>query len=329
MTDIRTYEFDIGDCDVADKGKLRRYREKRDLWVEILSEDEEHSIISQINQMIWNDAVFRVINHARKLSAKGSKEGAEINGTISEFIDQSYVATQLLAVRRLSESSKRGDEISLKRLIRDMKENSDLITRETYVSHDGLPFDPGPVKRKFFEELPSPKHGSAIGGIHTSGPKAWRLAERAHAGFDMICSGKPLHTNRGQQVDPRVFDRLVKHLGACSTFEMIASKFIAHAADHVSRDKLSNNQRSVTLAQITRCHQAICRVAAFLYGPVLFIGGFSLLPHAQYGHLKYLDRPWVTAEDLKKLEAYWYRHNQSVEGWTSGDWIEKLGLKRT
>ncbi len=328
MTDLRAYDFDIGDCDVVNKERLRQYREKRNRWIEILSEDEEHSIVFQINQMIWNDAVFRMINHARKLAADDTQEGAKINGTISEFIDQSYVATQLLAVRRLSERSKRGDEISLKSLIKDMKENSNLITRETYVAHDGLPFDPEPAKGRFLQNLSPSKLGAAAGGIPASGPDAWAASERAHSGFDMICSGKPVRTDREQKVDPGVFDQLIKHLGACSRFEMIASKFIAHAADRASRGKLPSNQRSVTLEQITRCHQAICRVAAFIYGPVLFIGGFGLLPHAQYGHLEYLDQAWVTTEDLKKLQAYWHKHHKSVEGWISGDWIEKLGLER-
>lgn len=326
MVNLKKYKYDVRDCDVLDTPRLEQYREKRKFWIELLSDDEEHAIISQINQMIWNDAVFRVVNHARKLSAKKTKKGARINNTVSDFIDQSYVSTQLLAIRRLAESSKRGDEVSLKRLVKDMKECTELFTRENYVSYDGLPFDPDAARQRFLKNLPPSKLGPATGSLPTDGPEAWGASDRAHLSFDRICLGEPSRSNRKQRLDPLIFDRLVKNLGACSRFEAIASKFVAHAADQSSRQKLPRKQRSVTLAQVTRCHQAICRVAAFVYGPILYIGGFGLLPHAQFGHLKYLDEPWVDTQDLRKLEAFWHEHQETVESWVSGDWIEKTGV---
>jgi hypothetical protein len=61
------------------------------------------------------------------------------NTLVAEQIIYGYVATQVLAVRRLVD--KRADVISLRRLIKDVRQNFGLFTRENYVCYDGQPYD--------------------------------------------------------------------------------------------------------------------------------------------------------------------------------------------
>lgn len=317
------FKFPIDQCYVEDKDRLARYRERMTVWDEWLSEDPEHSIWKQIYQMLWNDAVFRIICEARRLAQKHPSPEVGFNDAISNFIDQSYVATQLMAIRRLTEQSRHNDAISLRRLLQDLKDNVDLFTREIYVCHDGLPFDPEPAKARSLERIPKSKKGKFTGMVSPDGPDAWAASERAHAAFDCLISNKPPLRSRTERLDSRIFDQIASKLGGCDSIGKIASKFIAHAADTGSRRKLKS---SVPMDQITRCQKAVCQVASYICGPLLYIGSSNLLPIPQYGHLQDMDKAWVTTEDLPKLKKFWLDHDEKLEAWVSGNWIQTMNL---
>jgi len=56
------------------------------------------------------------------------------------MLDQGYAATQVLAIRRLQDEG--SDVFSLQRLLNDIQQQRDMITRENFVAHDGKPYDP-------------------------------------------------------------------------------------------------------------------------------------------------------------------------------------------
>src|SRR3546814_15325404 len=97
--------------------------------------------------MLWEDMVFRTINECRRLADKSPSQSVGFNRDVASFVDSGYVAKQLLAIRRLTEITKRGDAITLRRILDDMKSNADLFTREISVCHDGFTFAPGDRKR--------------------------------------------------------------------------------------------------------------------------------------------------------------------------------------
>jgi hypothetical protein len=51
-----SYITDISDCDVSDKARLAEFRSLRDRVADLLKEDEEHSIASQLSELFWHDA---------------------------------------------------------------------------------------------------------------------------------------------------------------------------------------------------------------------------------------------------------------------------------
>jgi hypothetical protein len=122
------YEYLPSQCDVRvdELPRLERFRERLNVWRQWLSEDE-HSIWKQIRRMLWSDMVFRTINECRRLATQSTSPVVGFNGPVAAFIDQSYVATQLLAIRRLTERSQRSDAITLPRLLENMKANPDLL----------------------------------------------------------------------------------------------------------------------------------------------------------------------------------------------------------
>ncbi len=127
--------IDICDCDVKEKEKLALFRLKRSEWVQCLIKDT-FSISKQISNMLWNDMVFRTINEARKLTAKEGSKEIGFNGPLLELFDQGYVTTRVMAIRRLTDPTfydpKRA-VISLPRLVDDMRQYGDLITRENHM----------------------------------------------------------------------------------------------------------------------------------------------------------------------------------------------------
>ena len=135
-TPVKVMEFDylISECDVrkAELPRLEKFRERLSVWQEWLSEDQ-HSIWRQIRGMLWNDMVFRTINECRRLAHQNPSPNVGFNASVASFIDEGYVAKQLLAIHRLTETNVRDDAITLPRLLDDIKANADLFTREMYV----------------------------------------------------------------------------------------------------------------------------------------------------------------------------------------------------
>src|SRR3546814_1313959 len=123
--------------------------------------------------MLWEDMVFRTINECRRLADKSPSQSVGFNRDVASFVDSGYVAKQLLAIRRLTEITKRGDAITLPRILDDMKSNADLFTREIYVCHDGLPFDPGPAQQRSFNGLMEEAEQNS--GVVVSDRKSTRL----------------------------------------------------------------------------------------------------------------------------------------------------------
>src|ERR1039458_7298935 len=70
-------------------------------WKEWFAGEDRHSIRNQLTEMLWNDAVFRIINATRTGSPVHEGRNAEVNPDLHRFMDQGYVHFQVSAVRRL------------------------------------------------------------------------------------------------------------------------------------------------------------------------------------------------------------------------------------
>jgi hypothetical protein len=298
------------------------------VWREWLSKDE-HSIWGQIHGMLWNDMVFRTINECRRLAYHNPSPNVGFNAAVASFIDEGYAAKQLLAIRRLTEIDGRGDAITLPRLLDDMRANADLFTREIYVCHDGLPFDPEPARQRSLSRLAAAaekNNGVTFDWLPTTGPEAYDMATLVHRHFDRLIGAEGKPWSRVDALDPAIFGKVKSKLGVCAGINRVASKFIAHAADAGSRGELNEQERSITLNRIESCQRIICRVAAYVNGPLLYSGEAGLIPTPQFDQLKHLDKGWLDPANGNAINRYWEKRTERVEKWTEGAWDKLLKL---
>ncbi len=122
--------------------------------------------------MVWTDVVFKTLTSF----AIGDDGNALNNHLMAEALLDGHVATQVLAIRRLVDD-RHGDIISLRRLVKDLRRNFALFTRENYVCFDGLPYDYEAVRHEFSE-----MQENGEGGMWGRNMKALKLtAPRAGA----------------------------------------------------------------------------------------------------------------------------------------------------
>jgi hypothetical protein len=86
-----------------------------------------------------------MVNESRRIAFEHEEEFATQTSWIAELLDQGFFATQFFALRKLMEpgaSNPRRQVISLQRLVDDIEAHAHLFTRENFVAHDALPYDP-------------------------------------------------------------------------------------------------------------------------------------------------------------------------------------------
>lgn len=304
------YKFAESDCDVICKTALERFRKKRSAWIGWLDCDPVHAIVKQLHDMTWHDVTYRTFNEARRLA--DGRPTAALAPLLAEFIDVGYVSTQVLAISRLTERNPRKPKhavLSLKRLVDDISAERALITRENYVSHDGLTYDYEPVRSKHLATLKS-----GVRFRPTTGWDAWEMSERMHAEFDRLSSVTPAHRSRNDQIHADVFARLCGALEqpVFKEIRVLRHKIIAHAADPATRPEFVSD---ITLGKIADAHKALMQVTQVVSSLVLCGGGVGTFPHPQFDQLQHLDAQFVPTNHIDQLRAFWNSQEAERDNW--------------
>lgn len=277
--------------DIVNKDLFSEFIEKRKKWISLFDPKVENSIADQVYKMLWDDAIFRVINEIRRRKIEFPNQPTGINSDVSHLIDRGYVNLQATAIRSLIDQ--RTDVVSLMSSLNDMEESLGIITRENYVGYDGLKYDPEKNDDEFKETMCSHRHKI----------------------FDQLSSMKK--RNREDQIDPKVIQNLRDELNICKDVQTFSHKYIAHKAGPSELDELDDSERGITLDQIAKCHKAIVKTGNFIYGSILGEGELGGIPTPQYDHFKDLDKPWIIREDLEPLWEFWHLHVDTVDNWAS------------
>jgi hypothetical protein len=272
-------QINFDDLDIENKGLFSKIFLERKKWLHWFSGEPDHSLSAQIYRMLWDDAIFRLTNEIRRVKITSPDKTTAINGDLAHFIDRGYVNLQATSIRSLIDN--RGDVISLTRIIKDLKKNIGLITRENYVCYDGVKFD---SKENDF--------GGCMGYYRQKT-------------FDKLCGNKKNARNRNDLIDPSIFSKLHNELANCKDIKEFANKFIAHKADSMSLEGLEVEQRGVTLDRIHEYHKVILKVSNFIYGTLLGEGELGGIPTPQYDICEGLDKPWINSDGLEGLGEFW------------------------
>jgi hypothetical protein len=289
----------IETCNVEDKESLSEYRGCLLRWNKWLF-GAPNSLSNQIVKMMQYDTTFRMINLARELSVNSSHEKVGFNRLLLQFFDSGYAYSQLIMIRKLA-CDPRQDVISLKRLIKDIKENHRLLTRENYVCYNGLSFE------------------------STDGEN-YLLSDLRQETFDLFCNDPTSNiiNNRKQIIPLSLIENLNNKLSSCNNLAPIVHKFIAHADE--SNTYMNNRNYRVTLDRIAKCHKEICQVFNFISGHLLGIASSALMPLFLGSPSENLDKAFVLTENLNKLNEFWDNRKKNIESWskeiTLGKWLK-------
>jgi hypothetical protein len=318
MNNRNEYKHTIDQCDVTDKAACEQFRIKRRQWMEWLNGDAPHSILKQIYSVVWDYALFCTVNELRKIAAENPENGIGFNGPVIRLFDAGFATTQATTIRRLIEypaSRPQRAVISIRTVLRDIKDNLRLITREHYICYDGLPYDYGKVRDEAFSRLPRNESGVSEGSMPMSGPQGWPMSERMHKNFDRLAQIKPEKRSRNDVIKEEILDHLEAQLQPCEKVKMYVNKFIAHGAAPETRGALAADERSLTLERLASCHKTIYGVTSFINGQLMWDSNIGGVPIPQYDHLKGLDMRWASEDGLIKAQEKWYEIAKDVGMW--------------
>lgn len=278
-----------------------------------------HGPIRQdITNMVANDVLFRTINEARRLAVEQPRRSVEFNALVLGLFDKGFATAQLMAIRRLVD--RRSDVISLHRLIRDMTEKRHLITRETYVAYDGLPYDYEPIHARYLGRLArdiKERGGSVTGQMPSKGPKSWVASERLHRQFDKLSGKSPSERQRSDLINKENFRDLNMRLKNCENMEKTATESIAHIPDPKRRpSRARGSSHNITLNNIEKAQRALCEIVTIIDGPLLWETSWTLVAIPQFNHLANLDKAWTTTKNLRTLQQFWDQREREIESWT-------------
>jgi hypothetical protein len=294
------YQYSLSQCDVPPERRaaLEGYRAKRHQWLGWLETDEHHAIWTAISAMVWTDVSFRTLAQF----AIDNEETCLSNTLVAEQIINGHVATQVLTIRRLMDKSG-SDVISLRRLIKDVRRNWTLFTRENYICHDGLPYDYDAVMQK---EMVA-RVGTGVFWAATTGPDAHGPSSMAHELFDKLAGIRPDKRSREDRLPITLLDTIDGWLDTSGADALAAwsHAYLAHAGSPQSRERVAD--AIVTNNKIADAIKTIARVTEAISAYILFASGRlnSLMPTAQFDLFENLDKPIMKPGRMDDAYKLW------------------------
>ena len=308
------YKTTICKCQVLDENKeaLALYRAKRYEWLSWyeLRNDEPNTIQRQLFSMMFLDLAYRTLALAREQTDTDLAVSAQ-SGLLAHFLDQGYVATQVLAIRRLLDGRK--DVFSLRRLLDDITKHQHLITREIYVCHDGLPYD-----SEGWHSLPQGVVEKIL-GIEAPEFENFVRSQERHKAFDRLSGISPEARQREDFIRKEVFQELNSWLANSAAEKIIrlSNKFFAHAATPGSRGSLADS--GITLAEVDEVHRALVQVERAITDILLFIAVHrDVVPMPPLDLLKGLDQPYTSTDSITKMDELWHQLAAERNQWSKG-----------
>ncbi len=298
---IKDYEFSLDQCDVVDRKALAAFRERRRLWLVWLETDEHHAIWQVLSTMVWRDVVFRTIAEV----ANSNADSGLHNSLLTEALLSGYFATQVLAIRRLMDKTN-ADVLSFPRLLKDMRRNLKLLTRENVVGFDGLPYDHEAVQHRVMLDQIR-QGGGPFWGART-GPDAYFPAQRAQDQFDRLTRISAGNRRRDDRLPKRIIDTLDRWLNESGADEIVkwSHTLLAHAAGPNAPNRSAIAAAAPTADKITACIKSFVRVAEAVTNTILSHSGRGMLvPVPQFNPFEKLENPLTSSADRKVLDSYW------------------------
>lgn len=297
------------------KKSLELFISKRNKWLDHFAGDDRNSVTSQLHALVWNTAVFRVINKSRSF-AKNENGTYENCGMVHLLIDKCFSEYQFIAIRRLLDHDK-DTTYSLYALICDMEKNFHLITRFNYFKAYDVEYDVEKVKKQYEEYVAQQR---SVGNNTFSVPSHlwYEQVEQMHIVFDILSNSNSADRKPSDSVQQLFFENLRNKLDKLEDIITYAHEFTAHLARPDDRRKTDVDKINITLGKIWEAHEVICKVAT-LIGKLFLDGCAGFLGTTQFDQFKNINKPFVETENIAELISVWDEYLKETESWAYFD----------
>lgn len=310
---VEEYKYKIDQCDFIDKESLKRYRIKREKWLEWLEGPKRddptrkrYSIGHQISMLIWNYTIYKTVSEFRKYAENDSNNEIGFNLPFLWLFDQCYWDSQAIAVRRLTDNNR--GMISLIKLLQDIKKNSKFITRENFVSFDGVPYD---YEKAIIQSFRSKEGNSGIRSVPDN--ENWSKSKKRHLKFDELSNTQSENRQIDDKLNKKIMDKLIKKLedGSESIISFV-NNFIAHTG-HPINNATKSIKPSFSFEEFEQSIRTIYHVYNFIKIKILCEPFTASVPIPPMGHLGGFDKKW--AKDINFAREKWDEVVNRIKIW--------------
>jgi len=185
------------------------------------------------------------------------------------------------------------DVISLRRLVKGLRRNCHLFTRENYVCYDRLPYGYAEVREAWIAKLVQERATVGLVWMPIEGPEADGTSELAHEQFDKLAGIDPANRSREDRLPDHLFEKIERWLDDSGADDLAkwSHAYLAHAGGPEQRRLISD--LTVTANKITDAAKDLARAAEGISAWLLNSGGraSALMPVAQFNQFEKLDKP--------------------------------------
>lgn len=298
------------------KSRKQKYLVLRKKWLDWMLHDSLHAIRPQVHDLLWDYVVFISINEIQKKSQTATCKSVGFNRTVLNLLDSGFVATQSMRIRRLVEHQPKEPDrevISLRGILKDLKDNRELITRKNYVTIYDRPYNYEKARKKESQVI---IHDDRVhvDTMKSEGPLAWEVSERSHFKFDELSHVSAHERKANDLIDIDYFNDLQSKLSICDDIIQFSNKFIAHAASPKARVGLTDRQSKVTLNKLEEIHKRVYQVANSILNDI-FGESMGGLPAPAFPLFENLEKSWGTESDIESLDIVWQKYENKVSNW--------------
>lgn len=287
------------------QARMKLYDELRSACLEQLSGKQASSVASQLRSLFLADAVFRMLNEARRI-----EEGRAISGVAWRLTAAGHAVLLATGIRRLVDKDKRAG--SLAGIIARLRGGQELLTRRHYVEVGGDPYDYEGEKVKYFRDVieASVDDTDAVHRGHID----WVHSQYKHKRFDQLSDGEGRDPE--QLIGLSVLDKLSAALtsDAIRRVTTYTDKVIAHA------EHLTDAIELPSYNDVDESLRTLCQVSNFISTAIFYDSDRSqVVPTPQYDVTQHLDAPLALSKTLPDLQQFWADYSRERDGWSSAE----------
>jgi hypothetical protein len=298
--------------------KRKQYACLRKKWDDMIANDHRNAIWRQMDGMVDEEVWFKTI-----MTIRGRAGNPAVNAQLWETFLTGYGVKQALAIRRLTDLTRRGKPTaSLANIVEQIKVNANLLTRDVVIGHDGTPMCVEPEEGISYTWVRGSDGLPAV----DSKMRAHLDAEHKHAAFDRLREGKSIGDERrpDDHISPLVLDRLSSALSeaAIARVRDWCDTCLAHADL-----KDMTDQASPTYNDIHHSIRTLVEVYQFLCVDFLQTRASSVVAIHQQGYLDLLSSPLVPPMGVEAFADTWHEHAEEMEEWGKTPWFRRFAIQ--